>query len=54
MKVLKFLQIMHEKKLVDRDESFRPHVYRARFAEAETQANLLRGFIKKTFGGSTI
>ena len=50
--VLKLLQIMHDKKLVDRDEAFRPHVYRARLQQAETQSSLLHEFIDRTFGGS--
>lgn len=50
---LKFLQIMTEKGLVRRNESQRAHVYEAAGSKDETQQQLLTGFLKKTFGGST-
>lgn len=50
--VLKLLQIMHEKGIVTREESFRPHIYRAVRSQAETQRSLLRDLIRKAFGGS--
>ncbi len=49
---LKLLQIMAEKGLVDRDESGRSHVYRARLAEGETQGRLLDDLMERAFGGS--
>jgi predicted transcriptional regulator len=51
--VLKFLQIMTDKGLVRRNESQRAHVYQAAFAKEETQRQLLAGFLKKAFSGST-
>jgi predicted transcriptional regulator len=50
---LKFLQIMQEKGLVDRDESQRAHVYRTRYSREESQNRLLSGFMDAVFGGST-
>jgi predicted transcriptional regulator len=51
--VLKLLQIMAEKGLVDRDESQRSHVYRARYAEEQTQRQLVQDLLVRAFGGST-
>ncbi len=51
--VLKMFQIMHEKGLVDRDESQRPQIYRARHSQAQTQRQLLRDLVDRAFGGST-
>src|SRR5690349_8005777 len=39
--VLKLLQIMHEKGLVERDESSRSHVYRPARSRDETQRQLV-------------
>lgn len=50
--VLKHLQIMLEKGLVDRDESQRAHVYRAAVAEDATQRRLVRDLRDRAFGGS--
>lgn len=50
--VLKHLQLMHEKGLVDRDESGRAHVYAAATAEADTQRRLVRDLLDRAFGGS--
>jgi BlaI family transcriptional regulator, penicillinase repressor len=49
---LKLLQIMAAKGLVDRDESQRSHVYRARFREDETQRQLVDDLMERAFGGS--
>lgn len=51
--VLKMFQIMHEKGLVDRDESRRPQIYRTRHSQAQTQRQLLRDLVDRAFGGST-
>jgi BlaI family transcriptional regulator, penicillinase repressor len=51
--VLKVLQIMLQKGLVERDESARAHVYRARVAEAETERLLVDDLKERAFGGST-
>jgi predicted transcriptional regulator len=50
--VLKMLQIMTEKELVERDESCRPQVYRARYSQEHTQRQLLRDLLQRAFGGS--
>lgn len=51
---LKLLQIMADKRLVDRDESNRTHVYRARYAEADTQQQLANDLLERAFGGSRV
>ncbi len=50
--VLKLLQIMTEKGLVERDESQRSHVYRPRFSAQRTQRQLVRHLLERAFGGS--
>jgi len=50
--VLKMLQIMTEKGLVERDESQRAHLYRARLAQDETQRQLLNDLLARAFDGS--
>lgn len=50
--VLKLLQIMHEKGLVERDESERSHRYRAAVAEQVTQRRLVGDLIDRGFEGS--
>ena len=50
--VLKLLQIMTEKGLVDRDEAQRPQSYRARNSQQQTQRQLLRDLLQRAFGGS--
>jgi predicted transcriptional regulator len=50
--VLKLLQIMHEKGLVDRDESQRPQIYKARYTQQHTQRQLLADLLNRAFGGS--
>jgi len=50
--VLKMLQIMTEKGLVDRDESVRPQIYRARYSREQTQRRLLTDLLHRAFGGS--
>ena len=50
--VLKLLQIMTEKGLVERDESARTHVYRPRASEQHTQRQLVRDLLGRAFGGS--
>ena len=49
---LKTLQIMTEKGLVDRDETCRPQIYRARKSQLQTQRQLLRDLLTRAFGGS--
>src|SRR6516165_10760541 len=49
---LKLLQIMAGKGLVQRDESERSHVYRARLSEEKTQRHLVDDLLDRAFGGS--
>ncbi|MDE3032983.1 MAG: BlaI/MecI/CopY family transcriptional regulator, partial [Acidobacteriota bacterium] len=50
--VLKMLQIMDDKGLVQRDGSERTHVFRARQSRSETQRTLVGDLLDKAFGGS--
>jgi predicted transcriptional regulator len=50
--VLKLLQIMHQKGLVDRDDSQRAHVYRTVQSRGETQRVLTDQLINSAFDGS--
>ena len=50
--VLKLMQIMTDKGLLERDDSVRPQLYRARHKQAHTQKHLLRDFIDRAYGGS--
>jgi BlaI family transcriptional regulator, penicillinase repressor len=50
--VLKLMQIMTEKGLVERDESERTHLYRARLTEEQTQQQLVSDLLEKAFSGS--
>src|SRR6185503_6059785 len=50
--VLKTLQIMTEKGLVERDESQRTHIYQTRLTREQTQQQLVGDLLNKAFGGS--
>ncbi|HEX8537197.1 MAG TPA: BlaI/MecI/CopY family transcriptional regulator [Cystobacter sp.] len=50
--VLKLMQIMTEKGLVERDESQRAHVYRTRASQQKTQRQLVTDLLNRAFGGS--
>jgi BlaI family penicillinase repressor len=50
--VLKLLQIMTDKGLVERNESERAHVYRAVAAREETQRRFMREISDRLFAGS--
>jgi BlaI family transcriptional regulator, penicillinase repressor len=52
--VLKLLQIMHEKGLVERDSSAKAHIYRAKQTQDETQKNLVSDLLEKAFRGSAL
>ena len=52
--VLKLLQIMFEKGLVRRDESSRPHVFRAAVAEAQVKRRLVADLLDDVFEGSSM
>ncbi len=49
---LKLMQIMHEKKLLVRDDSKWPHVYKPAVAEEKTQNQLVGDLLEKAFSGS--
>jgi len=49
---LKLMQIMHEKGLVKRDDSFKTHIYQAAVNKEKTQKHLLGKMINTLFGGS--
>lgn len=50
--VLKLLQIMAEKGLVERDDADRAHVYKAALTEDQTQKQLVSHLLERAFGGS--
>ncbi len=50
--VLKTLQIMTEKGLVERTEAGKAHVYRAAASQEDTQDQLLRDLSERLFSGS--
>jgi BlaI family transcriptional regulator, penicillinase repressor len=50
--VLKTMQIMTTKGLVDRDATQRPQIYRARYSQDRTQKQLLRDLVQRAYGGS--
>jgi predicted transcriptional regulator len=51
--ILKQLQIMLEKGLVQRDESNRVHLYTSSISERNTKEKLVQKFVTNTFRGST-
>ena len=52
--VLTLLQIMFEKGLVRRDESTRPHVFRAAVAENQVKRRLVNDLLDDVFEGSAM
>ena len=50
--ILKLMQIMHEKALLDRDTTDRSHVYKPRVQRERTQRELVRDLADRAFGGS--
>lgn len=50
--VLKLMQIMTDKGLLERDASVRPQVYRATRPQKQTQRLLLRDLLDRAFSGS--
>ena len=50
---LKLMQIMHEKGLVKRDDTFKTHIYQASVSKEKTQKQLLGKMINTLFGGSS-
>ena len=51
--ILKLMQIMTEKGLVERDESSRAHVYRPKLSEQRTKKQLVGDLLDRAFGGAT-
>jgi predicted transcriptional regulator len=52
--VLTILRIMHDKNLVNRDESSKSHVYKANFSKADMEEKLVKSFMDSVFGGSAM
>ncbi len=52
--VLKQMQIMTDKGLVERDEQGKAHIYRSKIARSETQKGLVSELLEKVFRGSAI
>ena len=52
--VLKLLQIMDEKGLVERDKTSRAHIYRAKIKQKDTGKQMLHDVLQKVFGGSAL
>jgi BlaI family penicillinase repressor len=52
--VLKQLQIMFEKGLVKRDDSTRPHVFRAAVVEAQVKRRVVSDVLNQVFEGSAM
>jgi predicted transcriptional regulator len=52
--VLKTMQIMREKNLVERDDTNKAHVFRAVEAQSETQKSMVADLIEKVFRGSAL
>ena len=50
--VLKLMQIMSEKGLVERDETERTHVYRTRLTQEHPSGGKVNDLLEKAFGGS--
>lgn len=52
--ILKLMQIMTEKGLVERNEEGKAHLYRASIAKTETQKGLVNDLLEKVFRGSAM
>jgi len=52
--VLKLMQIMHEKGLVERDAAAKAHVYRPKFSQRHTQTKLVGSLLERAFRGSAL
>jgi predicted transcriptional regulator len=50
--VLKTMQIMTAKRLVERDDTVRPQIYRAAYSQDRTQKQLLTDLLDRAYGGS--
>ena len=52
--VLKIMQIMHEKGLVERDQAGKAHVYRPKHSQRQTQTRLVGSLLERAFRGSAL
>ncbi|MFN2500891.1 MAG: BlaI/MecI/CopY family transcriptional regulator [Pyrinomonadaceae bacterium] len=52
--VLKTMQIMQEKGLVEREVDVKAHVYRPRQSQRETQSGMVSNLLEKAFRGSAL
>ena len=50
--VLKTMQVMMERGMLERESVGRKHIYRAAISQESTQNKLLDNFLNRTFGGS--
>ena len=50
---LKLMQIMHDKGLVERDDSSKTHIYEAVVTRESTQKQMVGKMVSSLFGGST-
>jgi BlaI family penicillinase repressor len=50
---LKFMQLMTEKGMLEREEDGRIHLYRAAYPEEATQQRLIVDLLERAFGGSS-
>ncbi len=50
--ILKTMQVMTEKGILDRKSEGRKHIYRAVITKEKTQSKLLDSFVNRAFGGS--
>ena len=52
--VLKFMQIMQEKGLVERDVAGKAHIYRPKHSQRQTQTKIVGTMLEKAFRGSAL
>ena len=50
--ILKQMQVMHQKGLLERSERYRSHVYRPGQPQAQVQKRLAQSLLSRAFGGS--
>ena len=52
--ILKLMQIMHDKGLVERDQAGKAHVYRPKHSQQQTQTRLVGSLLERAFRGSAL
>ena len=52
--VLKLMQIMHDKGLVERDQRAKAHIYSPKHSQQQTQTKLVGNLLEKAFRGSAL